>query len=98
MSANAAEQAHSFDGDQRDTPPPRSPSMTLSSLVPHTPFGWAVAGVFAIGMALAAADHWAHLFGSLPYLILLACPLMHVFMHRGHGHAGHDGGKEKPDA
>jgi hypothetical protein len=28
--------------------------------------------------------------GALPYLILLACPLMHLFMHRGHGHhAGH---------
>jgi hypothetical protein len=24
----------------------------------------------------------------LPYLILLACPLMHLFMHHGHGH-GH---------
>jgi hypothetical protein len=27
----------------------------------------------------------------LPYLILLLCPLMHIFMHRGHG--GH--GKHK---
>ena len=27
---------------------------------------------------------------SLIYLILLACPLMHFFMHRGHGgHQGH---------
>ena len=22
----------------------------------------------------------------LPYLFLLACPLMHIFMHRGHSH------------
>ena len=29
--------------------------------------------------------------GSLPYLLLLACPLIHVFMHRGHDHGGeHD--------
>jgi hypothetical protein len=29
--------------------------------------------------------------GILPYLLLLACPLMHVFMHGGHGgHGGHD--------
>jgi len=72
--------------------------MTLSSLLPHTPSGWAVAGVFALGLALAVADHWAHLLGILPYLILLACPLMHVFMHRGHGHAGHERDKAKPDA
>jgi hypothetical protein len=24
--------------------------------------------------------------GVLPYLLLLACPLMHVFMHHGHQH------------
>ena len=34
-------------------------------------------------------EHTAHVFGALPYLLLLACPLMHVFMHRGHHHGGH---------
>ncbi|MGE3843082.1 MAG: DUF2933 domain-containing protein [Vicinamibacterales bacterium] len=33
-------------------------------------------------------EHRAHLFGWLPYLILLACPVIHLFMHRGHGTAG----------
>ena len=33
-------------------------------------------------------EHRAHLLGFLPWLILLACPLMHLFMH--HGHGGHD--------
>lgn len=33
-------------------------------------------------------EHRAHLLGVLPYLIFLACPLMHLFMHGGHG--GHD--------
>ena len=47
------------------------------------------------------AEHRAHLFGALPYLLLLACPLMHVFMHRGHGshgsgHAHHDHGQQPP--
>jgi hypothetical protein len=27
--------------------------------------------------------------GWLPYLLLLACPLMHLFMHRGHGRERH---------
>jgi hypothetical protein len=30
-------------------------------------------------------EHQAHLLAALPYLILLLCPLMHIFMHRGHG-------------
>ena len=25
-----------------------------------------------------------HVFSILPYLLLLACPFMHLFMHRGH--------------
>ena len=45
------------------------------------------------------AEHRAHLLGALPYLFLLACPLMHVFMHRGHGghhHHHHKGPEERP--
>ena len=30
--------------------------------------------------------HGAHVTVALPFLLLLACPLMHVFMHSGHGH------------
>lgn len=51
---------------------------------------------YAIGLlvmgAIAAyfllSEHRAHFFGALPFLLLLACPLMHIFMH--HGHGGHD--------
>lgn len=45
-----------------------------------------------LGLAatLLAAEHWVHLAGYLPLLILLLCPLMHLFMHGGHGHGGHD--------
>jgi len=32
---------------------------------------------------------------TLPYLLLLACPLMHLFMH--HGHGGHQHGKAPDD-
>ena len=47
-----------------------------------------VAGFFLV------TEHTAHFFGVLPYLILLACPLMHLFMH--HGHGGHQHG-HKPN-
>lgn len=33
--------------------------------------------------------HLAAYSGSLVFLIFLACPLMHLFMHGGHGHGGH---------
>jgi hypothetical protein len=36
-------------------------------------------------------EHRAHLLGALPYLLLLACPLMHLFMHGGH-RASHGAG------
>ena len=39
----------------------------------------------AIGVFYLYTEHRAHLLGALPYLLLLACPLLHVFMHRGHG-------------
>ena len=34
-----------------------------------------------------------HLLGALPYLFILACPLMHIFMHHGHGDHGDHAGK-----
>jgi hypothetical protein len=30
-------------------------------------------------------EHTAHVYGVLPYLLILVCPLMHLFMHGGHG-------------
>lgn len=33
--------------------------------------------------------HLAHVALALPYLLLLACPLMHIFGHGHHNH-GHD--------
>lgn len=63
-----------------------------------------IALVLFLGVAafFLLSEHRAHLFGYLPYLLLLACPLMHLFHHGGHGgHGGHrHGGAEAdgPDA
>lgn len=38
----------------------------------------------AIALFFLVTEHRAHLLGALPYLLLLACPLMHLFMHGGH--------------
>lgn len=55
----------------------------------------------AIATYFPASEHRAHFIGVLPLLLLLACPLMHVFMHNGHGshaggHAGHHGADRPP--
>jgi hypothetical protein len=33
-------------------------------------------------------EHRAHVIEYLPWTFLLICPLMHIFMHRGHGSHG----------
>ena len=54
----------------------------------------------AAGMAVATAaivagfyllrEHGGHMLGLWPYLLLLACPLMHLMHgHGGHSHSGH---------
>lgn len=44
----------------------------------------------AIGAFLLMSEHRAHVLGFLPFLLILACPLLHLFMHGGHGgHGGH---------
>ena len=50
---------------------------------------WAFAGFLAIAAFFLFEEHRAHMLGALPYLLLLACPLLHMFGHGGHGHGGH---------
>ena len=58
-----------------------------------TRFWLVLAGFLVIVGALLLTEHRAHVLGLLIWLPLLACPLMHVFMH--HGHDGH-GSRSKP--
>jgi hypothetical protein len=74
---------------------------------PQTSFWRSKAGIVTCGFLLIGGfflltEHWAHVLGVLPYLLILACPLMHLFMHRGHGghggHHGHQPSKSNPDS
>ena len=40
--------------------------------------------VVLVAAGLFVTGHGPHVIGYLPYLVLLACPLMHIFMHHGH--------------
>jgi hypothetical protein len=43
-------------------------------------------GFVAVAAYFVIAEHRAHIVPWLPYLLLAACPLMHLFHHRGHDH------------
>ncbi len=49
----------------------------------------------AMAVVLLFSEHRAHFLGVLPWLFLLACPLLHLFMHGGHGSHGGDGKGER---
>ena len=55
---------------------------------------WYFLGFLAIVGYFLFTEHRAHVIPYLPFLLLLACPLMHFFMHRGHGHGHGHGGHE----
>lgn len=57
--------------------------------------GLVTGGFLLIGAFLLFSEHRAHTLGILPYLLILACPLLHLFMHGGHG--GH-GERQRPDS
>jgi len=61
---------------------------------------WVFIGFLLIAGYLLVTEHRAHLAGWLSaygiWLFLLACPLMHMFMHHGHGGHG-DQPSRKPE-
>ena len=54
--------------------------------------GLASLGALAVAALYLSLFHVDHVLDALPLVLLLLCPLMHVFMHGGHGHGGHGGG------
>lgn len=50
---------------------------------------------FGVSLALIAAfyllrEHWGHALGLAPYVLLLACPLLHLFHRHGDGSFQHE--------
>ncbi|HEU4846329.1 MAG TPA: DUF2933 domain-containing protein [Burkholderiaceae bacterium] len=57
---------------------------------------WVLAGFMLVAAFFLWTEHRAHVLGILPYLFVLACPLMHLFHHHGHGHRHHRPGAAPP--
>lgn len=52
---------------------------------------WAWIGFIAVAGFFLLTEHRAHGLGALPFLLLLACPLMRLFHLHGHGSHGAGG-------
>ncbi len=61
-------------------------------------FKWGVIAAIAVIAYFLLSEHRAHFIEFLPYLLLLACPLMHIFMHGGHEPHGDQDNDGKPRA
>ena len=57
--------------------------------------GWFA--VAALATLIIYTGHGSHALYYLPFLIILACPLMHIFMHGGHTHGGDNPTKSARD-
>lgn len=79
--------------DQHDYAAPE-PSAGRSSFL-RSRFGIGLIVFLAISAYLLTTEHRPHLFAALPWLLLLAYPLMHLFMHHGHNHGG---GPSRPES
>lgn len=55
---------------------------------------WVLIGFALIAGYFLLTEHRAHIIQYLPFLLVLACPLLHLF----HGHGGHGGSDEKTSA
>lgn len=59
---------------------------------------WILTAILLAAAGWLWTRHQSHLLAVLPYLLVLACPLMHLFHHHGH-HGRHSGARaEAADA
>ncbi|HVL07979.1 MAG TPA: DUF2933 domain-containing protein [Burkholderiaceae bacterium] len=56
------------------------------------PLTLAWATLLLIALFYLLREHWGHVLGWWPYLLLMLCPLMHLF----HRHGGHKPRHEHP--
>ena len=71
---------------------PTASDTRREGLLPRMPV-WLASCIFLVMVVfLLTTEHRAHILGVVPYVLLLLCPIVHLFMHGGHGgHGDHDG-------
>jgi hypothetical protein len=61
----------------------------------RSPLGIFMLVAGAVGVYYLLTEHLTHVGQAIPYLVLLACPLMHLFGHHHGGHGSHQQADEK---
>lgn len=56
---------------------------------------WVLIGFLAVAAFFLFSEYRAHFLGILPYLLVLACSLMHLFHHGHHDHQ--ESGRATPE-
>ena len=89
---------HDHTHDHLQGPASRPQDTTRPSSPLGRPLKTALVMVALVGGFYLLREHWNHVAGNWIYLLLLACPLMHLFHGRGgHGrHGGHGGQRSGP--
>ena len=61
----------------------------------HRPLTLAWAALAVIAVFYLLREHWGHILGGWPYLVLMLCPLMHLLHGHGKHHDHHESGKDR---
>lgn len=64
----------------------------------YTPKGMVILVLVSFAGFILFREHQSHILQNLPYIILLLCPLMHIFMHGSHESHGEHANKEKSES
>jgi hypothetical protein len=51
-----------------------------------SPSGLVLLTFLAIAAFFLLTEHWAHVRGALPYILVLLCPVLHLLLHSWHRH------------
>ena len=74
---------HNHHDEQGEDDSPSAPSVAATYKTPLMLVGLGVAAVVGYYLWIY---HSQHVLAVLPFVFFLACPLMHLLMHRNHGH------------
>ncbi len=90
---HSADTQSSSDLDSQDRTLVERPVAQRQGSALSRPLKTALLMVALVGGFYLLREHWNHVAGNWIYLLLLACPLMHLF----HGHGGHGGHATPPN-
>ena len=57
----------------------------------------ALVAFLGVGGYFLWTEHQAHVIAALPWVLILGCLVMHLFIHGGHGHGGSGHGDNDGD-